>query len=56
MAPKPFPWSERTFWRDMEEWPLSRVLDAEGDVRFGQVFDALAGAFELRDGVLGTLG
>ena len=56
VAPKPFPWSERTFWRDMEEWPLSRVLDAEGDVRFGQVFDALAGAFELRDGVLGTLG
>jgi hypothetical protein len=57
VAPKPFPWSDRNFWRDMrEEWPLSRVLGVEGALRFGPVFDAFAGAFELRDGIVGTLG
>jgi tetratricopeptide (TPR) repeat protein len=56
VAPKPFPWSERNFWRDVrEEWPVSRVLGVEGELRFGQVFDALAGGFELRDGVVGSL-
>lgn len=56
VAPKPFPWSERHFWRDMrEEWPMSRILGGEGDVRFGRVFDAFGGAFELRDGIAGTL-
>jgi hypothetical protein len=39
-----------------EEWPLSRVLGVEGELRFGQVFDAFAGAFELRDGIVGALG
>ena len=57
VAPKPFPWSDRNFWRDMrEEWPLSRVLGVEGELRFGKVFDALAGTFELRDGIVGALG
>lgn len=56
VAPKPFPWSDRNFWRDMrEEWPLSRVLGEEGALRFGQVFDAFAGGLELRDGIVGPL-
>lgn len=56
VAPKPFPWSKRHFWRDMrDEWPMGRVLAAEGERRFGSVFDAFGGAFEFRDGIVGTL-
>jgi hypothetical protein len=31
------------FWKDMEVWPLKRVLSDEGQVEFGQTFRYLAG-------------
>lgn len=39
----PFPWCMSTFWKDLERWPLSRVLSPEGQARFGPTFDILAG-------------
>jgi hypothetical protein len=55
VAPKPFPWSDRYFWRDIEECPMSRLLTAEGEARFGWVFAAFAGDFTFRDGIVGTI-
>jgi tetratricopeptide (TPR) repeat protein len=55
VAPKPFPWSDRYFWRDIEECPMSRLLTAEGEARFGWAFAAFAGDFTFRDGVVGTI-
>jgi len=55
-VPKPFPWSGRNFWRDVtDEWPIRRVLGGEGSGRFGRVFAALSGEFELPDGVVGDI-
>jgi hypothetical protein len=56
-APKPFPWTDRNFWRDMkEEWPMSRLLGDDGAARFGDVFAILGGEVECRDGIIGTAG
>ena len=41
--PLAFPWRLMKFWSDLEEWPLSRVLSAEGRAEFGKTFDYLAG-------------
>jgi hypothetical protein len=41
--PIPFPWRLMHFWKDLEIWPLSRVLSAEGRAEFGKAFDYLAG-------------
>ncbi|HEX8992355.1 MAG TPA: hypothetical protein VF784_11815 [Anaerolineales bacterium] len=41
--PLDFPWRLMHFWKDLEVWPLSRVLSAEGEERFGQAFRCLAG-------------
>jgi len=41
--PLPFPWRLMHFWKDLEIWPLSRVLSAEGQAEFGQTFGYLAG-------------
>lgn len=41
--PIPFPWRLMHFWKDLEIWPLSRVLSAEGQAEFGKAFDYLAG-------------
>ena len=41
--PLAFPWRLMKFWSDLEEWPLSRVLSAEGHAEFGKAFDYLAG-------------
>lgn len=41
--PLPFPWKLTTFKKDLEEWPLERVLGPEGEARFGRIFDYLAG-------------
>jgi len=41
--PQPFPWHLVHFWKDLEEWPVSRVLGAEGLSVFRRTFDYLAG-------------
>ncbi len=41
--PLAFPWRLMKFWQDLEEWPLRRVLSAEGRAEFGKTFDDLAG-------------
>ncbi|MEI6289175.1 MAG: hypothetical protein WCP19_01965 [Chloroflexota bacterium] len=41
--PHPFPWRLMHFWKDLEIWPVSRVLTPEGISEFGRTFDFLAG-------------
>lgn len=41
--PIPFPWRLMHFWKDLEIWPLNRVLSDEGRAEFGKAFDYLAG-------------
>jgi hypothetical protein len=41
--PLPFPWRLMHFWKDLDIWPLSRVLSDEGQAEYKQTFDYLAG-------------
>lgn len=41
--PMPFPWRLMHFWKDLEIWPVERVLSAEGREEYGKTFDYLAG-------------
>ncbi len=41
--PQPFPWRLMHFWKDVDIWPVSRVLSDEGRAEFGKTFDYLAG-------------
>ena len=41
--PQPFPWRLMHFWKDVDIWPISRVLGEEGLAEFGKTFDYLAG-------------
>jgi hypothetical protein len=41
--PLPFPWRLMHFWKDMEIWPMGRVLSDEGQKEFGRTFAYLAG-------------
>ncbi len=41
--PFDFPWRLMHFWKDMEIWPMSRVLSKEGQEKFGKTFGYLAG-------------
>ena len=41
--PLVFPWRLMHFWKDMEVWPLGRVLSEEGQKEFGPTFEYLAG-------------
>ena len=41
--PLNFPWRLMHFWKDVEIWPLKRVLSEEGRAEFGQTFQYLAG-------------
>jgi hypothetical protein len=41
--PLDFPWRLMHFWKDVEVWPLRRVLSEEGQREFGQTFKYLAG-------------
>jgi hypothetical protein len=41
--PQPFPWHLLHFWKDVEAWPLSRLLGNEGLAIYRQTFDHLAG-------------
>jgi hypothetical protein len=55
-APKPFPWSRRSFWTDVtEEWPMKRVLGDAGQARFGPTFALMGGETDLQDGVVGDI-
>jgi len=41
--PIPFPWRLMHFWKDLDVWPVGRVLSPEGRREFGQAFGYLAG-------------
>lgn len=41
--PLDFPWRLMHFWKDLDRWPVSRVLSAEGQLAFGRTFECLAG-------------
>jgi len=41
--PMPFPWRLMHFWKDIDIWPLGRVLSKEGQAEYKQTFDYLAG-------------
>jgi hypothetical protein len=41
--PHPFPWHLLHIWKDLEEWPVARVLSTEGQQAFGQTLRYLAG-------------
>ncbi len=41
--PQPFPWHLVHFWKDLETWPITRVLSEEGLSTFRKTFDYLAG-------------
>lgn len=41
--PRPFPWRLIEFWKDIEQWPLARLLGPEGQAAFGQTFKYLTG-------------
>jgi hypothetical protein len=41
--PMPFPWRLMHFWKDLEIWPLGRVLTEEGQAEYRKTFDYLAG-------------
>jgi hypothetical protein len=41
--PQPFPWHLRDFWKNMEAWPLRRMLTEEGQKVYGRTFELLVG-------------
>ncbi len=41
--PHPFPWHLLHIWKDLEEWPIQRLLSAEGQQAFWQTFRYLVG-------------
>ena len=41
--PMPFPWRLMHFWKDLDIWPLERVLSDEGQAEYKKTFDYLAG-------------
>jgi hypothetical protein len=41
--PAPFPWPMPKFWKELEEWPIERVLSAEGMAEYGDTFHYLVG-------------
>lgn len=56
-APKSLPWSYQQFWPSiLDDWPMDRVLGAEGEAAFGKVFAVFAGEVDLPDGIVGDLG
>jgi hypothetical protein len=41
--PQPFPWHLLHFWNELQDWPLRRVLEDEGQAAFGNTFRYLTG-------------
>jgi hypothetical protein len=41
--PHPFPWHLLHIWKDLETWPLSRLLGEEGIAAYGKTFNHMVG-------------
>lgn len=41
--PEPFPWPMPKFWKELDEWPIERVLSSEGMEAYGDTFQYLVG-------------
>jgi capsule polysaccharide export protein KpsC/LpsZ len=41
--PAPFPWPMPRFWKELANWPVERVLSAEGLAEYGDTFRYLVG-------------
>lgn len=41
--PMPFPWRLMHFWKDVDLWPVGKVLSGEGQAQYKRTFDYLAG-------------
>jgi hypothetical protein len=41
--PAPFPWPMPKFWKELDEWPIERVLSPEGLAEYGDTFRYLVG-------------
>lgn len=41
--PQPFPWRLLGMWDELKDWPLERVLSAQGEAAFGRTFRYLLG-------------
>ncbi|HEX9028912.1 MAG TPA: hypothetical protein VF823_07050, partial [Anaerolineales bacterium] len=41
--PLPFPWHLLHFWKEMDVWPVERVLSSEGQAEFSAAFRCLTG-------------
>ncbi len=41
--PAPFPWPMPRFWKELEVWPIERVLSEEGLAQYGDTFNYLVG-------------
>ena len=41
--PAPFPWPMPRFWKELDDWPIERVLSAEGLAEYGDTFGYLVG-------------
>lgn len=41
--PAPFPWPMPQFWKELDEWPIKRVLSEEGMAEYGETFRYLVG-------------
>jgi hypothetical protein len=42
-VPHPFPWHLLHYWKELDDWPLARILSSEGQEIFGNTFKVLAG-------------
>jgi hypothetical protein len=41
---RPFPWRMGPqFWRDLADYPMAQMLSADGDIKYGETIDVLAG-------------
>lgn len=41
--PIPFPWPMPRFWKELNDWPIEKVLSADGLAEYGDTFDYLVG-------------
>jgi capsule polysaccharide export protein KpsC/LpsZ len=41
--PSPFPWHLLDLWKELETWPVKRLLSSEGQDQFGATFNYLVG-------------
>jgi hypothetical protein len=41
--PQPFPWHLRDFWKNLERWPMRKMLTEEAQEVYGRTFEMLTG-------------